>query len=52
METIVRKHIEHILKHMVVQQLGGGGVMFFFMYVVFFMFFYYCLTDIFSLGVS
>ena len=27
MKTIVRKHIPHIFKYMVVQQLGGGGVM-------------------------
>ena len=29
METI-KKHIGHILKDLVVRQLGGGGVMFFF----------------------
>ena len=27
METIVRKHIAHILKYIVVQQVRGGGVM-------------------------
>ena len=38
METIVRKHIGHILKYILVRQLGGGGVM-----LLFFIFFFYML---------
>ena len=32
MKIIVREHVGHILKYMVVRQLGGGGVMLFFFY--------------------
>ena len=36
METIVRKHMQHV-ENMVVRQLGGGGVMLFFsLFVVIF----------------
>ena len=37
METIVREHISHFLRYMVVQQLGGGGVMLLLFFFTFFL---------------